>query len=107
MQRSYLLILQTKKLRKLEENNTDSDKEQYRSASLYPILVCAIILILVGVILTIKQEMAGWDFPVSSRLRLSGRAKPMVSGLACIVIGALLGIFPVFQLIKNSRRTKD
>jgi hypothetical protein len=89
----------------LEENNTDTDKEQYRNASLYPILVCAIILILVGVILTIKREMAGWDFPVSSRL--SGSAKPMVSGPACIVLGALMGIFPVFQLIKNARRTKD
>ena len=90
---------------KLSENDPNENEEVFRNASLYPILICGIILILVGIILVVKRQIVGWNFPVTSIDRISS-AKPLVSGQACIVLGVLMSIFPTIYLIKNSGRKR-
>lgn len=88
-------------------NNNDKDtKEVFRNTSLYPILFCSIVLIIIGIILKVKEMTATWGFNIHNRT-FTDSAKPFVNGVACIVIGAAMGAWPVFQLYKNWRKKRQ
>lgn len=77
---------------------------QYRNFPLYIILCCGIALILVGINLVFTNTIPhGTTIPTKYQ---AGGKDIFVTGKTTIFIGAALCIFPVYQLVKKSLKSK-
>ncbi|WP_460571360.1 hypothetical protein [Flaviaesturariibacter terrae] len=79
--------------------------EHLRPAPLYGVIFCALIIVLVGVVYTIRHELILGNLPSG---RGAGAGRPSVfSGPAAIVLGVLFGVYSVYLLWKRQRRRGD
>ncbi|MBC7625917.1 hypothetical protein [Ferruginibacter sp.] len=84
-----------------EENNYP----QYQPFPLYVLLVCGIIISIVGLHLLITETVAnGATF--SGRLGRGGGNPISLSGQFTLAIGLIICVFPIYQLNKESKRSK-
>lgn len=84
-----------------EENNYS----QYRPFPLYALLVCGIIISIAGLYLLITERVAnGETFP--GRLGRGSGNPTSISGQFTLAIGLMICLFPIYQLIKESKRSK-
>ena len=75
---------------------------QYRSMNLYVILVCGLILLCIGAYLIYNNKYLNGP---ALTPRDIGRTKT-VTGPGALLLGALISIFPTYQLIKQKRQKK-
>ena len=89
-----------------KRNKADSEKSndtEIRSFPLYSILVCGLIIIIAGLYLFIKNSYAqGISLP--GRYGGNSGRRIILDGKSVIVIGLLFCIFPLYQIIKQSRK---
>lgn len=76
--------------------SSDVGISHLRPTPLYGVFVCAIIIIIVAVILIIKNEVA------SGYLRTNKVGT--ITGPIAFILGILLGVFPLYYLVKMRRR---
>ncbi len=92
-------------------NNENSELETYsplyRNSSLYIMLICGIIIILIGLYLL----LFGLNAQGQSRFSNPRSGKVMINGWGTIFIGASISVFPIYNLIKQyfekKKFTKD
>ncbi len=92
-------------------NNENSDLETYsplyRNSSLYIMLICGVIIILIGLIFFFFDLHAQGP----SRFSNPTMGKVVINGWAAIFIGAGISVFPFFNLVKQyfekKKFTKD
>jgi hypothetical protein len=89
--------------KKKEENNLKNDYPEFRPFPLYALLVCGAVLVFTGLYLIVNNEVAtGITLP--GRLGTGGSKPININGTSTLIIGFVVCVFPVFQLIKNSKK---
>ena len=74
-----------------------------RPAPLYAVLACSIILLLIGIVITIKGMVAAGYLPAG---RGMGAGKfGTITGWGVIFLSILLGSFPVYYLRKQRQKS--
>jgi H+/Cl- antiporter ClcA len=81
---------------------------EIRPVALWVMLICGIIVILAGIYLYSTQNITGGNFPAGTRAGKRWINGPIViTGSSTIITGLVICIFPVYQLLKNSFKTKN
>ncbi len=89
--------------KKKKENNLENDYPEFRPFPLYALLVCGAVLVFTGLYLIVNNEAAtGITLPGRSGI---GGGKPIsINGPSTLIIGLVVCVFPIYQLIKISKK---
>ena len=105
MEQENSLNKPVRRKRKAKKRDEDSDYPNYKGVSMYMILGCGLIIILIGLYLTVfNQYASGTSLP--GRSGQGGGNTQTIKGRDAIIIGIGFSIFTAYQLLKEKKNKK-
>ncbi len=96
-------------MRKGKQVDEDIDQHsfQIRPFQLWAILICGILLALIGGYLIIEGEIINGKAFSNGRMGPKAGTAIILNGPIITILGLLISVFPTYQLIKQSKSSKN